>query len=85
MSINVQTISAANLKILDVVARWPGSTHDQTIFSNSNVHRRLHGGEFGNSILVADSGYANTTHVVTPLLRPVTEVELAYNEAGNYL
>ncbi|KAJ8945547.1 hypothetical protein NQ318_020393 [Aromia moschata] len=26
-SINVQTISSANLQILDIVARWPGSTH----------------------------------------------------------
>lgn len=70
--------------ILDIVARWPGSTHDQTIFDNSNIHRRLHQNEFGNSILMGDSGYANTTHVITPLLRAHTEVEQLHNEAGIY-
>ncbi|KAB0793157.1 hypothetical protein PPYR_12777 [Photinus pyralis] len=36
-SINVQMICDANLKIMNVVARWPGSSHDSTIFSNSRV------------------------------------------------
>ncbi|KAJ8980507.1 hypothetical protein NQ317_007927 [Molorchus minor] len=27
-SINVQTVASTNLRIMDVVARWPGSTHD---------------------------------------------------------
>lgn len=78
MSINVQKVSATNLKILDIVARWPGSTHDQAIFENSNIHRRLHQNDFGNSILVGDSCYANTTPVITPLLRD-TEVEQLYS------
>ncbi|ERL95949.1 hypothetical protein D910_00663 [Dendroctonus ponderosae] len=32
---NVQTICDAQLKIIDIVARWPCSCHDQTIFNNN--------------------------------------------------
>jgi hypothetical protein len=31
-SLNVQTIADANLKIRDIIARWPGSAHDSHIF-----------------------------------------------------
>nr|CAI5828848.1 unnamed protein product [Callosobruchus analis] len=39
-SINTQ-ICDANLNLLDVVARWPGSTHDNTIFNNCVVRRKF--------------------------------------------
>lgn len=67
---------------MDIVARWPGSVHDQTIFNNSTVKQRLENGEFGNSVLVADSGYANTMHIVTPLLQTNNQAEELYNESG---
>lgn len=51
-SINVQAMCSADLKILDVVARWPGSTHDSTIFNNSRCRARMENGEFQNSILL---------------------------------
>lgn len=75
-------MSDTELKITDLVARWPGSVHDQTIFDNSMIKRRLEHGEFGNAILVADSGYRNTQHVITPLLEIHNEVEELYNESG---
>lgn len=34
-SINVQAVCDSSLKFLDVVARWPGSTHDSHIFDMS--------------------------------------------------
>lgn len=34
-SINVQTLCDSALRIQDIVARWPGSTHDAMIFRNS--------------------------------------------------
>lgn len=58
-SINVQTISDANLKILDIVASHPGSTHDSMIFRGSAIKARLELAEWGG-IIVADSGYPNT-------------------------
>lgn len=65
-SLNVQTISDANLKILDIVARWPGSTHDQTIFVNSSIRQRFERGDFGPYVIIGDSGYANTRYLATP-------------------
>lgn len=39
--LNVQTVADSDLKIRDIVARWPGSCHDQTIFNNSRLKRRF--------------------------------------------
>lgn len=36
-SVNVQAVGSHNLKILDLVARWPGSTHDAYIFDMSPI------------------------------------------------
>lgn len=40
-SINVQLICDADLMLLNVVARWPGGTHDSFIVQNSSVGIRL--------------------------------------------
>ena len=37
-SINVQAMTDADYKFADIVARWPGSTHDSFIFRTSDVH-----------------------------------------------
>ncbi|KAK5650419.1 hypothetical protein RI129_001448 [Pyrocoelia pectoralis] len=80
-SLNVQVIGDGDLRILDIVARWPGSTHDQTIFNNSRIHARFEGNEFGNSIILGDSGYALQKYLITPLLHPHTEGQQLFNEA----
>lgn len=63
---NVQTIADANLRIMNVVARWPGSTHDTIIFANSEVRQRFERGEFGRFIIIGDGGYANCEYLCTP-------------------
>lgn len=65
-SLNVQTISSANLKVMKIVSRWPGATHDQTIFRQSLIHDRFQPGDFVQYILVGDSGYDNTSFLTTP-------------------
>lgn len=80
-SINVQTICSPDLKILDIVARWPGSTHDSTIFNNSNIRGRFERGELGDNLLVGDSGYPVKTYLITPLLRPAKNEEQLFNES----
>lgn len=40
-SINVQAVCDAELKLLNVVARWPGSAHDATIFNNSVLRGKI--------------------------------------------
>lgn len=63
---NVQTIASVDLKVMNIVSRWPGSTHDQTIFINSLIKRRFERGDFEDFILIGDSGYANTWYLATP-------------------
>lgn len=70
------------MKIIDIVVSWPGSTHYSTIFSHSKVNNDLHVTQnWRNSLIVADSGYANTMHIVTPFLNPHAGPENLYNES----
>ncbi|XP_022902595.2 putative nuclease HARBI1 [Onthophagus taurus] len=80
-SINVQTVSDANMRILDIVARWPGSTHDQTIFNNSCLKHRLEIGQFRNGLLLGDGGYQNKNYLLVPIDQPQREAERLYNES----
>ena len=40
-SINVQVICDASQRITNIVARWPGSTHDSRIYQNSRIAQVL--------------------------------------------
>lgn len=81
-SLNVQTVCDANLRVLDCVARWPGSTHDQRIFNNSRLKHNLENGTLkGKGTIVGDCGYENTSYVVTPLATTATAAENLFNEA----
>jgi len=80
-SINVQTVCDSELRVLDCVARWPGATHDQRIFNESTLCRRLERGDFGCGLVVGDSGYENRSYLVTPLLSVNTPGQNLYNEA----
>lgn len=51
-SINGQFICNANLKILNVVARWPGSSHDSTIFNNCHIKDDFENGRFRQCVLL---------------------------------
>lgn len=80
-SFNVQVICDHNLNIQDIVCRWPGSTHDSTIFNNSRIRARFENGEFGDSLLLGDGGYAVRNYLITPLRNPVTPAEHLFNES----
>jgi hypothetical protein len=56
-SLNVQVVAGPENKFYDVVARWPGSTHDSRIFGNSYLCTKLANGEFDNDLILADGGY----------------------------
>jgi hypothetical protein len=80
-SINVQTICNAKLEILDIVARWPGSSHDSTIFNNSRIRARFENNEFDNHILLGDGGYPIRSYFLTPLAAPRNRGQQLYNES----
>ncbi|XP_018314287.1 putative nuclease HARBI1 isoform X3 [Mycetomoellerius zeteki] len=79
----VGAIDGTHIKILspDIVARWPGSTHDATIFNASRVRARFINGEIGNALLLGDSGYACSNFLFTPLLETHNRAEELYNES----
>ncbi|KAL0879788.1 hypothetical protein ABMA27_003499 [Loxostege sticticalis] len=80
-SINVQTICNANLEIIDIVARWPGSAHDSAIFNNCYRKAKFEAGEYGAAILLVDGGYASTSYSMPPLENPRTPAQQLYNES----
>ncbi|ODM90453.1 putative nuclease HARBI1 [Orchesella cincta] len=50
-SVNTQVICGADYKFYDIIAAWPGSTHDSFIYTTSGIKGRIYRGEFG------DGGY----------------------------
>ncbi|XP_060846433.1 putative nuclease HARBI1 [Rhopalosiphum padi] len=66
-SFNVQAICNVNLKFINIVARWPGSSHDSTIFNNSSIRGKFERGEMSDSLLIGDSGYPIRPLLLTKL------------------
>ena len=64
-------------RFTDVVAKWPGSTHDATVFENSGIKHFLHGNNHG--FLLGDSGYALRPYLITPVQNPGTPAENHFN------
>lgn len=79
-SLNVQSVSSYDLKFQDIVARWPGSTHDSFIFDKSRIKMRFEAGEFGKSVLLGDGGYKLRTFLMTPYRNPVSIEEETFNK-----
>lgn len=80
-SINVQVACDSHLRCMNIVARWPGSVHDQTIFNNSALKQKFESGQFGNGFLLGDSGYELKNYLLTPFLNPSSPAENLYNES----
>lgn len=80
-SFNCQAICNSRLIICDIVCRWPGSAHDATIFNNSNIRGKLERGEFGENVILGDSGYPIRNYLITPLRNPQTRAERLFNES----
>lgn len=79
-SINAMVACDHQLRIRNIVARWPGSAHDMVVFMNSNVKNQFEQG-MPNSLILGDSGYALEKYFMTPLDNPVTPGELRFQES----
>ncbi|VEN41970.1 unnamed protein product [Callosobruchus maculatus] len=80
-SINTQIIAGSTGKIMDIVARWPGSVRDTTIFNDSHIRARFESHHFGQYVLVGDSGYPCRVYLLTPIVSPTTISQQQYNTA----
>ncbi len=67
--------------MIDIVARYPGSSHDSFIFQNSRIKQRFESGEFNDGVLLGDGGYGLRTYLLTPLRNTVTRSQALYNES----
>ncbi|XP_062583814.1 putative nuclease HARBI1 [Saccostrea cucullata] len=81
-SSNTQVVFDPNYRIIDVVAKWPGSTHDSRILNESGLkvlfeqnHLPVH------THLLGDSGYPSKRWLLTPFLRPNQGSQTNYNRA----
>lgn len=66
----------------NVVAKWPGSTHDSFVFTNSLIHERLESNHaFEDGYLLGDSGYPCKPFLMTPYPNTANAKEEAFNKA----
>ena len=79
-SINTQLVCDKNNYITDVVARWPGSVHDSTIFDNSRLRAELET-QNREGYLIGDGGYPCRRYLLTTFANPTTDAERAYNNS----
>lgn len=62
-SINAQLICDAKCALLNVVARWPGGTHDSFILRRSSVARRLDSGAVTDGWLIGMYNFIYSQHL----------------------
>lgn len=79
-SLNVQVVSDAKCRIINIVARWPGSVHDSRIWNNSRLCADFEMGRY-NGYLLGDGGYPCLPTLLTPLLNPQGPANMRYNRA----
>uniref|UniRef100_UPI00398E8E5B putative nuclease HARBI1 n=1 Tax=Pristiophorus japonicus TaxID=55135 RepID=UPI00398E8E5B len=81
LSLNVQLVCDHNRKIMEVDARFPGSSHDSFILHQSSLPRLFTGTNEDCGWLLGDKGYALSTWLMTPLRNPRSAGQVAYNES----
>ena len=67
----------------NIVARWPGSTHDSHVFHTSSLctYLETNNHSLDDGILLGDSGYTCTPYLMTPYPSPSTAAQENYNTA----
>ncbi len=79
-SINAQIICNDENMITNVVANWPGSTHDSRILRESEIGRQFARQEH-RGVLIGDSGYSSKNWLMIPYLNPANDPQRRYNRA----
>ena len=70
-------------RFTNIVARWPGSTHDSHIFHTFQICQQLddNHNNLEQGILLGDSGYALKPYLMTPYHEPATANQRGFNRA----
>ena len=77
-ALNVQGICDHHKKFTNIVARWPGSTHDSFIWNNCALSRHFEDGNGGGHLL-GDSAYPLRPWLLTPICDARNAAEERYN------
>uniref|UniRef100_A0A8C2CGZ4 DDE Tnp4 domain-containing protein n=1 Tax=Cyprinus carpio TaxID=7962 RepID=A0A8C2CGZ4_CYPCA len=83
-SINVQVVRDANMKLIELVARWYGSAHDAGILRESALAQLCEEGRL-SGIMLGHSGYPLKKWLMTPVMVPRTKQERQYNYLLQFL
>lgn len=79
-TINTQIAFDAKYKIIDLVAKCPGATHDACILRESGLKILMESNIIpGGCHLLGDSGYPCKQWLLTPYLQPQNNAQEAYN------
>lgn len=70
-------------KFINIVAKWPGSTHDSHILRTSAIGLFLEGTTLDDGVLLGDSarGYACSPYLMTPYHNPINIAQRRFNRA----
>lgn len=84
--LNCQVICDHRLKLVDVVAKWPGSVNDSVIWENCGFKRQLEA--YFSSMpsshkawLIGDSGYASEKYMMVPFAECTNISQERYNKS----
>uniref|UniRef100_A0A8C5LP40 Putative nuclease HARBI1 n=1 Tax=Leptobrachium leishanense TaxID=445787 RepID=A0A8C5LP40_9ANUR len=80
-SLNVQMVCDADMRIMNVLAGFPGSAHDSFILANSSIARDFQDGQFPDGWLLGDSGYPLRPWLMTPYRTTPGAAHESYNKA----
>ena len=76
-SINIEAICGNDLKFIDVVAKWPSSSHDAFIWRQSGINLKIVLGEIptNKGWFLGECGYPLRPNLLTPIISPATSEE----------
>ena len=79
-SLNTQVVCDADMRILNIVSRWYGSTHDMRIFNESSLKAEFVAGKY-SGVLLGDPGYKLFPYLMTPYKNPQSEAQRNFNKS----
>ena len=77
-ALNIQVVCDSELNLLNIVAKWPGSTHDSFMLNASELYTLLENIAVPGWLL-GDSGYALKPWLLTPVIAAGTRPQQRYN------